>query len=337
MAMLSFPELLQATNSIGSEVTIDLSAVSIDLFNPIKTALLKYGVSKIRHLNFNCNMRDTYRVAMKQRKKNLPQELEGSIALQLPNLETEIAALISRILFRTKRLHGLAVKSLDFSLSDIDVISQGIEACATLRRLKFVSVPLNDEGFERLAASLRRRSLTQLTCRMCNLSDEVSACFRSLVKFHTLLQQRETRMAEKEKRKTELVALANFDLRGNRFTGFFIESVRNIVDRSPIYRLDLRDNAGIPALTKAPPKFEVGETPKTGGRINSEENMRVENERLKVRLNKLLGKKNVAAVTDSVFIVGNRAPELADHIFSLDRLYTRLQREDKRKKPKRPK
>lgn len=329
--MLSLPELLQVTKSSGNEITIDLSSVSIDLYQPIRNALLKYGVSKIRQVNFNCNMRDTHASALEHRRLNIPPELEGSIALQLPNFESEISALISRLLFRTKRLNGIAVKSINFSYQDIDVICQGIEACRTIRKLKFVSLPLNDEGFERLAAALRHRSLTQLTCKKCNLSDDIVAFFRPLVKFHTGVQQREVRTAEKEKRKTELVALTYFDLRGNRFTSFFVDGMNSVIDRSPISRFDLRDNPGIPQSIHASPKFEFGSTRKNARRTSADDNLRSENEHLKGRLHKLLGKKNIAAVTDTVFIVGKRAPELADHIFSLDRLFTQLQNEQNRR------
>ena len=238
-----------------------------------------------------------------------------------------MAALVSRILFKTKRLHSLSLKSLNLDFCDLDVICQGVISCSTLRSLAFVSVPIGDEGFQMLAAALRRRGVTDLTCRACGLTDDSSAELRQLVKFHMIVQRKEDNTANKEKRTPELIALASIDLRGNALTPYFVEDVRNLVDRSPVYRFDLRDNAEIArAMKRISPKFIVGVTPKRR-KVNDDERLKLENERLKGKVGRIIGRKNVAAVNDNVFIVGHRAPELADHIFALDRLCTKLEKQ----------
>ena len=324
---MQYSELLRVTNSSNFEVTVDFSAISIDLFPPIKAALLRYGANRIRHLNLNCNMQARHRRALKHRCQNLPHELESSIALQLPYFEAEVAALVSRILFKTKRLHSLSLKSINLDFCDLDVICQGLISCSTLRSLAFVSVPIGDEGFQMLAAALRRPGVTDLTCRACGLTDDSSAELRQLVKFHMIVQRKEDNTANKEKRTPELIALASIDLRGNALTPYFVEDVRNLVDRSPVYRFDLRDNAEITrAMKRISPKFIVGVTPKRG-KVSDDERLKLENERLKGKVGRIIGRKNVAAVNDKVFIVGHRAPELADHIFALDRLCTKLEKQ----------
>ena len=335
--MYSLPELLHITNSTQFELNIDWSAISIDHYEKIKHALVKFGPTKFPRISFNCHTKETHKAAIIGREKNLPHVLESSIAFQLPNFECEIAALISRILFKTKRVHNLILKSIQFDFSDLDVICQGIEACSSLRRLKLVSIPLCDEGFERLSASLRKKSVTELELRKCELSDACSSEVRQLVKFHTIIQKRQENIARREKKRADLVCLSSIDLRGNKFTRDFVDDIKEIVDNSPVYRFDIRDNVGIPSDIKLSTKFEIGSSPKRGRKaiMNSEDKLRRENEKLKGRINRLLGRKNIAAVNDYVFIIGRRAPELADHIFSLDRLCTKLEQEQQQRKSRR--
>ena len=83
------------------------------------------------------------------------------------------------------------------------------------------------------------------------------------------------------------------------------------------------------------PKFVLGVTQKKRRNgVEENERLRRENEKLKGKVGRIIGRKTVAAVNDDVFIVGRRAPELADHIFALDRLCTKLERQERKRKKK---
>lgn len=331
--MLSFRDLLTLTNSSSSrEVTIDFSSISVDRYAELKTALLHYTTSKIVRLQFNVNL------GMKhaQTERCLPADLEGSIARQHPDFTREVAALVSRILSRAKKLRHFTLKSIPFTFCDIDVICQGIQVGTSIRSLSFIHIPLEDDGFVRLSGALQKPMITSVTCRGCCLTDSVSRSLRSLLRFHSELHKQTEALAKKERRsKNASVTLSSLDLRENMFTKRLIGAVSDLVQRSTVHEVDLRDNTGIAEGARASGKFVLGETPeRLSGSATSAQKLRRENEVLGARIERIIGEKNVAALNDTTFVMGRRAPELADQILLLDRLCLRLDRANRKRRSK---
>jgi hypothetical protein len=328
--MLSLEELALLANSSSSQIAIDFSSISVDLLPQLEDSLLHHCVSSITSLKFSAALFDAYEIQYTNGDHGLPPELEGSIYVQFPSFRSEFAALLSRILTRARKLRKLVVHSIKLSYLDIDVICQGLSVCPSLRELSFCRVPLFDEGFQRLSQALFKQGVRKLQCRHCRLSDAIAPGILSLLKFHTSIQRAADQQFKKRKKRAALVCLHNFDFRENRFTPAFLRKITQWVTQSPTVSFDLRGCAKIPPSTKVPQVFALGGV--AAKKLTSRQKLEEENRRLTKRVDTLIGNNKVAVVARNLFLVGERATELAERLDELDSLCERLEQEMERTK-----
>lgn len=271
-------------------------------------------------------------------------------------IRPELAGLISRFLPKSETLHVLKFRNIPFSKRDVEVLSQSIMGNSSLRELTFTNVPLTDDGFRILALSLRKKGIVKLKCRNCKLTDDIGEVVKSLIQLHTSIQKEAEKKAEMEKNPNlGIVCLNSFDFRDNNLTTDFLHLIEQDVEFSPITFFDLRANIGIPETDIVSNKIYAGElansslsisgfpkTPeakilaktqrkaksKSRNDVNSVSRdivLEAENRNLKLKIDKLLGGKNVAIIMDDLFAIGDRAPELAEHVQKLDDFCERLE------------
>ncbi|OHT11427.1 hypothetical protein TRFO_19162 [Tritrichomonas foetus] len=338
----SFRRLQEITDSKEDSINIDLSVISIDHWETLCEHLVHFGLKKIAVLSFNCNsaskyMRDSLQFKKQKGSKarNLPPyDLEGSVYSQNPDMEADVAALMARILPKTKSIRSLSFHSICFNPVDLDVISQSLSICKSLRTLKFHGIPFHTADFIRLSKALRHKFIINLTMRNCNVSDKVADSFIKLIRCHTAIQKKAEHKAEVEKRPIGIVSISNIDFRDNKFTPTFIAKITSELDASPIFRLDLRDNIRIPGTYPVSPKIVVGITPqipeKSPSRLTKRGELEIENHKLKRKLD-MFDSKNVAEINKRTFAVGDRAGEFATHVNELDRFCKYITKKKKQK------
>lgn len=345
---MTFAHLQQITNSKEDDIKCDLSEISIDLFDQLQELILKYGMTKIACLSINRSssvkydrkVEKTRREKGKKAKVPPPPNLEGSIYSQRSFLEADIVALMARLLPKTKSLRSLTLHSFQFAPTDFDILFQALSLNKSLRTFKLQGMEIKKDVFAKLTEALKHKFIINLTIKNCNLSDKIADSFLSLVNYHTLIQKKAERIAEMHRKHISLVCISNIDFRDNKFTTSFIQKVVPIIDSSPVFRLDLRDNIQIPINYNVSPKIIVGNTPQydtrsksksklsyKSRRLESERKLEIENQKLKDKLGNL--DENVVTIAKRTYAVGDRANELVEHINELDKLCTILSKKRK--------
>lgn len=340
---MTFAHLQQITNSKEDNIVCDLSNISVDLYDQLKELILKYGITKIGCLSINRSTsvkydREVEKIRKEKGKKAKvppPPLLEGSIYSQKDYLEADIVALMARLLPKTKSLKSLTLHSFQFTPIDFDILFQALSLNKSLRTLKLQGIPIKRVVFDKLAEALKHRFIVNLTIKNCNLSDKIADSFLSLINYHTAIQKKAERIAQMHKKHINLVCISNIDFRDNKFTTSFIQKIVPIIDSSPVFRLDLRDNIQIPINYRVSPKIIVGNTPqfdspnskarsKLGYRsrlAEDEHKLEIENKKLKSKLEMLENNNNVATIAKRTYAIGDRANELVEYINELDNLY----------------
>lgn len=319
----------------------------------------------IRGLAFNADLAlQTYfdQLNYKKSKESLSKqhhpkpEYESSCYKNRKKIIPELAGLVSRFLPKSESLRVLKFRNIPFTFQDIDVLSQSINDNSSLRELSFTNVPLGDEGFINLALSIRKKGLLKLKCRNCKLTDEIGETVLSLIQIHTNIQKEAEKKAEQEKNPNlGIVCLNSFDFRDNDLTINFLHLIEHEVEFSPITFFDLRANIRILESDVTSNKIYAGEvtsslsipdSPKSPeakmlakaqrrakskshtADVNSVSRdiiLEAQNRNLKMTLDKLLGGQNIAILMDDLFAIGERAPELAEHVQKLDDFCERLE------------
>lgn len=316
---------------------IDLSSVSVDYFQPLLETLYSYGVKAIPGLGFNSDLSLTVAKELHAFRNSRradsevyhpPIEFEGSIFQNNAQFISELVGLLSRILPRTESIFILKFRSMLFEYRDIDVLSQSIYQCETLRVLKLHNIPLHDEGFERLSQALRRKSVTTLQCRNCKLTDQIADSLISLINYQTYVQREAERKAEQMKDKNlGIVCISMYDFRDNKFSNNFVSEIENEVDNSSILRFDLRGNH-ISVDKVHSPKIVAGKMNKrltVNAAQTQEQRLEETNQRLHQILEQLTNGQKIALLSPGLYAIGARAPELADHIQMLDQFYGKIE------------
>ena len=206
-----------------------------------------------------------------------------------------------------------------------------------------------------MALSIRKKGILKLKCRNCKLTDAISETVLSLIQIHSNIQKEAEKKAEMEKNPNlGIVCLNSFDFRDNNLTTDFLQVIEHDVEFSPITVFDLRANINIPESDVHSNKIYAGEVTsslsipglpkspevkilaksqkkaksKSRNDINSVSRdiiLEAENRNLRMTLDKLLGGQNIAILMDDLFAIGDRAPELAEHVQKLDEFCERLE------------
>ena len=155
-AILSLEELKKISNYANGVYDFDLSAIFIDYWKPLQNTLIQLGVNKLPGIAFNLQTLLKSNAEMKAfRRSNKagrtrphpPIELEGSIQQNNRELIPELVGLLSRIIPKTRSIRTLRFTSMAFGMNEIEILSQSIQQCGSLRVLQFCDIPLYDNGF----------------------------------------------------------------------------------------------------------------------------------------------------------------------------------------------
>lgn len=330
----------------------DLSAIYIDYWNPLKNTLIQSNSLKILEIGFNYQTYIDLQAQLKQ-AKNRPQskrmfhppiEYEGSILKNCPDVIPELIGVLSRIIPKAKTIRALSFRTMPFGLNEIEILSQSIIQCSSLRVLRFSDIPLYDNGFAKLCESLKRQSIQELQCKNCGLSDEIVPVFIDLLECHGRIQKIAEKHAEQNKEKNiGLVCLHVIDFSHNNLTTRFVDQIHDVIDASPVTSLDLTGNEEIDFSTVESPKIILeNEGLANDGSLGipaREKELERENLRLKRIVSSLVQGKDVVALRSDLYAIGDRANELAEHVRILDELCMKFENGDiepprpKKKKP----
>jgi hypothetical protein len=115
-----------------------------------------------------------------------------------------------------------------------------------------------------------------------------------------------------------------FDFRNNQLTDKFVDGIKDVVEKSPVRRFDLRRNAGISADEPRGPKFMIGDE-ESGQRYapGREAELEEENQTLKKDLTELTGEREFAELSTDLYAIRERVGELIQHINALNALRAR--------------
>jgi hypothetical protein len=323
--MLRLADLRRLPGSCAARLNIDFSSISIDLLPALEEALLRECVYNIPAIRLSADLYAQHELQFTNRDRQLPPDLEGSIYAQCPTFRSEFAALLSRILTRARKVRKLTIDSIPLSAVDIDVVAQGLSVCNCIRELRFSHVPLFDQGFQRISQTLKKRGVRILQCRHCRLTDAVAPSVISLISYHAVIQKEAEKLARQQRKQIGLVCLHDLDFRSNRFTPKFVRKMTDAIRHSSVSSFDLRGCPKVPGTLKTLRIFQIGPLPQV--KVSMREQLEHENRRLTQRVDTLIGNRQVAVVDHNLFLVGNRAAELADQLSGLDGLIRKLERE----------
>ena len=340
--VFSLEDLQAIANYDGQTYNFDLSRIDVDDFEPLLNTLYMYGLTNIHGIGFNCDLQILQKAKKESKtKKHPPRELENSAFRNNDRIVPLAIAMLSRILPRTESIEIIKFRGLRLEYKDIDVLAQSIEECRTLRVIKMQDIELKKRGFRRLAEAVKRQGVITIQCRNCLLNDTITDLVLDLIECHTMIQKEAERKAEAEADKSlGIVCLSTIDLRDNHLTPAFLERVEEVLDASPMLRLDVRGNPEITETDVHSPKAFAGKTEprKIYGSLaktaqSREVQLEAENLRLKGILAQLTNGSDVAVLRTNLYAVGERAQELARHIDDLDSLCSRMEAELAKRPP----
>ena len=330
LKILSLEELKKISKFSGGVYDFDLSAVFVDYWKPLQNTLIQLGVSKLQGLGFNLETLVKANAAMRAFRRSSkagrvrphpPIELEGSIQQNDRELIPELVGLLSRIIPKTRSIKTLKFTTMPFGMNEIEILSQSIQQCGSLRVLYFSDIPLYDNGFAKLCEALNRQAVQELTCKNCGLTDAIAPVLLNLIEMHGRIQKVAEKHAQQNNEKNiGLVCLHVLDLSNNELTTKFVDEVEEGIDVSPITSIDISGNKEVDSTKITSPKFtasaEGAKKDLTQGEYERE--LLKENERLKRVVSQLVNGKDVSALRSDLYAVGPRAGELSEFIGILD-------------------
>lgn len=348
----------------GSSYKFDISRLTCEKFDQLMKTLQAKCKSDITGLGFTLDLLEQTRRKAQNTEKSgsrgdklaakrntVPVSLEASVVYKRKNVTRNILGTVAQILTKTESIDFLKFRSLPIKITDLDMLSDGIYACDTLRSLHLCDIPLGDAGFERLARSFRKMSIVDLQLRQCHLTDGATSAMSALLGYHVFIQQEaEWKASLSGSKSMSIVCIHTLDLRDNEFTYKFIDGIIDTIQDLPMKSLDLRGNTGITQeiarnLMKCLPntKVQIGQSklPKspvikriipTRSRPVSAlsslskskpthiQLLEEENEQLQTLIDYLKSGEGVTELEQGLLVIGNRSEELVDHIRNLDRV-----------------
>ena len=270
---LSLTELEKMGSNISGVYKFDISRISSDQYTSWLRSILHYSDS-FKGLKFCLDLAETISRKRNFTNKNgsrgdklgqsrqpLPVALDNSAMTRLPNASKDLYSTVSKLITRAKEFEFLKFRNIQCTFSDIDTLSASIFQSSTIRKLHFCDVNMGDAGFERLCRALRKRSVTDLQCRKCGLTDKSAGPFRSLLQFQPFLQYEfsweDSLISDAPTGATSVVCLQRFDLRDNLFTSQFIDDVKDALYFENFSLIDLRGNFGISEAIILPVRKEI--------------------------------------------------------------------------------
>jgi hypothetical protein len=258
--VLTSEELAAISNHVDFCYKFDLSRISTESYVRLIRTLDCLAVDSLTGLGFSLDLLEQTKLKARRiqqkgsrgdklaakRAGQLPSALTSAVFSHKKDLMQDLASFFARVLPRTSSLTFLKFRSLPLRAPEIDLIATGIYQCASLRSLRFCGVTLGDDGFRRLARALRRRAITDLQLRSCQLTDKCGRDLHALLSFHVFVQSEAAWVASLSgSKQQELVCLHTLDLRDNEFTYQFIDEIQDVILDLPVTVVDFRGNAGI--------------------------------------------------------------------------------------------
>ena len=270
---LSLNELEKMGSNVDGVYKFDISRISSDQYTSWLRSIAHYSDSfkglKFcldlaeainRKRNFT-NKNGTRGEKLGQSRQPLPVALDNSAMTRLPNASKDLYTTISKLVARAKEIEFLKFRNIQCTYPDIDLLSASIFQSNSLRKVHFCDVNMGDPGFERLCRALRKRSVIDLQCRKCGLTDKSALPLRSLLQFQPFLQYEfsweDSLISEVTPGMSSIVCLQKIDLRDNLFTSKFIDDVKDALYFEHFSIFDIRGNFGISEAIIAPVRKEI--------------------------------------------------------------------------------
>ena len=338
---LTIQDLINQGKQIENGIDFDLSAIFVGLNDPLFDAIINYSQNQLNGIGFNYdtlyqwhNKRIKQSHSRSPQKPHPPIQMERSIQQNCDDIESCLMGVLSRILPSTESLSYLSLRHIPLLYPEIDVLSQSLSQCSSIRVLAIEDVPLKLKGFKRLSKALHNRAVICLRMKNCELDDSIADELLSLIHFHVKIQTDAQKKADFEHHPCEVVSIVDYDFRENNFTSSFVQMLEADIQQSPIVRFDLRGNSKInsnvvtsPKIFIGPLSYEINSKTKNQSSTTLQHQLEDENSALHAELNRLTDGKYVAFISKNLFAIGDRAPELVDHINALDSFCEDLQNE----------
>jgi len=326
----------------------DLSSLDINEWTFFCNSLLHHGYKTIKGLGFNYKTLVNHEFKSQQmsefgsptkRRCAPPLVLESSVQRILKKPVSELIGLLSRIIPKTKTISILQFTSIPISIPDIDILCQSIFQCSPLRSLRLQDIKLSTEGFSLLCESMKKQGIVEFQARKCQLNDESIPSLADLIDFHSKLQKEAERKRDMAcNNKGILQPLMFLDLRDNEFTNEFIYSLTDLIEQSTLSVVYMSGNIDIDPDIVDSPKilFSQKDDPVKNKLVTQTkiDHLRQENQRLKAILAEITENNIVVPLPSGIYAVGNRAPDLSDHVQTLEVLHSKIKSHDPEFVPK---
>jgi hypothetical protein len=355
--LLSHADLARIGKVAGQCVKVDLSRISGAKLDSLMKTLVVRGQHELTGIGLNLDLHNTTK-DQKQRVANSRTEtrtsktrsargscaLSQSALLHRKGLASDIADVIAKVLSESDSIEFIGFRSVGLSSRDLQVLANSIFRAEALRTLHFCNIPLGDEGFAALCRALKKRSIVDLRCRKCGLTDECSGSLRSLISYHVSVQgEVEWHNSLSGLIPSPLVCLQYLDLRDNDLTSRTICEIGDSLLDLPLKVFDLRGNPAIsenvvarlgreiPSTTiRTGPSLAIKHgkprkkpyTSKVGQKSQSSEKeiIRKKGAQRNDEVAQTKESEEVVELEPGLAIVGARARELAEYLGQLDRL-----------------
>jgi hypothetical protein len=339
--VFSLSDIQRLSRCKATTLNFDLSSLDADYFDPLLSALCRFAPQSISGLGFNADLSIRERslpLCMRgkdgRRIRNHPAiEFESSALKNCRSVVPRLIGALSRILPKSVSLRKLKFRSLNLRWQEFDVLAQSIGQCKSLHVLSFRNIRMDHLVFDRLTRAMKKLGIRTLKCRGCCLDDKISNTLIGLIRIHQIIQRDAERRAEFAKnRHLGIVCLSVIDFRRNLFTNQFIETIGPAVTESSMRKIDLRENPEIQPTGTESSKFLMIDPPPRRTpeerEIDHETELEEENRKLKDIISEFAGGKNVVALQRDLYAIGDRTPELIDHLIKLDMLREKMEAQE---------
>lgn len=245
------------SDSALKDQVYDFSRINSNFFQPILTAIKKYGIQHLTSLSFSLDMYyqsyksefptvrpDIARVVIRSSKPKMePTVLSESCYRKLPKAVDNLLQALEYVLKNTTSLETLTFRSFLLTKEQIEKLAEILEHNSTIKKLKFDNVSLFDEGFSVVLRSLHHQGLKYFYCTNCGLTDYSIADVKSFLLFHVSLQREAEWKASLELDGiVSTICLTTLDLQHNLFSVRFLMEIADVLADMPLTLLDIRFN-----------------------------------------------------------------------------------------------
>lgn len=171
--MLSETILRQISRNSGASFNFDFSSIHSDLYESLFKTLQRYALNNIESLGCNCDEMAKYESAV-VKGSPLPKKIRHSIAKTKANYIRNMIELLCYVIPKSKRIKEVHFSNILLPADQFERLAISFSKSTSLQLIEFNRVLLENDGLKIFLNTLDPNHLTYLSFVRCGLNDDIA-------------------------------------------------------------------------------------------------------------------------------------------------------------------